>query len=430
VISVGAASGRTIPVGLAFALGSAVVLLVLALAGRAIVDRVRKAGRGPNLQRALGGIMVLTALAMALQLDVRFQSAIANHLPAALVNPTESLENSHAVASRLTSLRPEGRFAKAATAAKVPAHQASKSSGLPDYGPAPEFAGISHWLNSKPLTMASLRGRVVLIDFWTYTCINCIRTLPRVTAWDRTYRKDGLTVIGVHSPEFSFEKETPNVEAAIKQDNIAYPVAQDNDLGTWNAWQNQYWPAEYLVDAQGHVRYASFGEGDYDKTEAAIRGLLTEAGADGLGGDSQPNKTYDPATQETPETYLGLARAERFQPQASTPGTHDYKPFGGDLPLNDFSFGGTWTLTDESATAGTGATLTGHIQGKDAYLVLAPPAGGGTGSVKVAIDGKTTQTLKITSQKLYHLFSAPQKETHTLKLTPSKGVAGYAFTFG
>ncbi len=422
VVSVGAASGRTVPVGLAYAAGSAVVLLVLALAGRAVFDRVRKAGRGPGLQRALGGVMVLTAVAMAFQLDVRFQSAIANHLPAAVVNPTQSLEDSNAVAERLTKLRPESRFAHAATVSK-------KSSGLPDYGPAPEFAGITHWLNSRPLTLAGLRGHVVLIDFWTYTCINCIRTLPHLTAWDRTYRKDGLTIVGVHSPEFSFEKDTSNVERAIKQDGIAYPVAQDNAMATWSAWSNQYWPAEYLIDAKGHVRHVSFGEGEYDKTEAAIRSLLQEAGAESLGGDARPDRTYDPAQQATPETYLGLARAQRFVPQKSRPGTSTYEPYKGQIPLSSFSFGGTWKLTDESATAGIGATLTGRVAGKDVYLVLGPPKGG-DGTVKVAIDGRTTKTVDVTSQKLYHLFSAPKLETHTLTLTPSPGVAGYAFTFG
>jgi thiol-disulfide isomerase/thioredoxin len=419
VVSVGAASGRTVPVGLAYAAGSAVVLLVLALAGRAVLARVP---RGPSLQRVLGGVMVLTAVAMAFQLDVRFQSAIANHLPAAVVNPTKSLEDSGAVANRLTELRPESRFAHAAKVTK-------KSSGLPDYGPAPEFAGISNWLNSKPLTLASLRGRVVLIDFWTYTCINCIRTLPHLTAWDRTYRGDGLTIVGVHSPEFSFEKETPNVERAIEQDGIAYPVAQDNDMATWDAWSNQYWPAEYLIDARGHVRDVSFGEGEYDKTEKAIRSLLQEAGVEKLGADSKPSRTYDPAQEATPETYLGLSRAERFQPQASSEGTKTYTPYSGQLPLSNFSFGGTWTVTDEAATAGANASLTGRVAGKDVYLVLAPPAHG-DGTVRVAVDGKPAETVRVTSQKLYHLFSAPKLETHTLTLRPSAGVSGYAFTFG
>jgi hypothetical protein len=200
-------------------------------------------------------------------------------------------------------------------------------------------------------------------------------------------------------------------------------------MATWDAWSNQYWPAEYLIDARGHVRHVSFGEGEYGKTEAAIRSLLQEAGTAKLGGDAKPSVTYSPAQSATPETYLGLARAQRFLPRASRPGTSTYVPYKGRLPLSSFSFGGTWTLTDEAAEAGPGASLTGRVAGKDVYLVLSPPKRG-AGTVKVAVDGKPTKTVKVTSQKLYHLFSAPELETHTLKLTPSPGVAGYAFTFG
>jgi cytochrome c biogenesis protein CcdA/thiol-disulfide isomerase/thioredoxin len=414
VVSVGAASAHTISVGLAYAAGSAAVLLVLALAGRALISRVP---RGPSLQRVLGGVMVATAVLMAFQVDVRFQSAIADHLPAAVVNPTQSLEESHAVASRLTTLRPESRFARAA--------HAKPKSGLPDYGEAPEFAGVTNWLNSKPLTLASLRGRVVLIDFWTYTCINCIRTLPHLTAWDRTYRKAGLTIVGVHSPEFSFEKDTGNVKRAIAQDGIRYPVAQDNDLATWGAWSNEYWPAEYLIDARGHVRHVNFGEGKYDETEAAIRSLLAEAGAAKLGADAKPDRTYDPASETTPETYLGTERAERFLPGPSRPGTSTYRAYGGQLPDSHFSLGGTWKVTGESATAVRDSTLTARVVGKDVYLVL-----GGRGSVQVLIDGKPSKTVDVTSQKLYHLFSAPRVEKHTMTLKFAPGISGYAFTFG
>ncbi len=314
VVSVSAASGRTVVVGLSYALGSAVVLLILALAGRAVIDRVRRAGRGPGIQRTLGAVMVLTAVAMAFQLDVRFQTAIADHLPAALVNPTKSIETSSAATRQLAKLRPPSKFHAAAV---------HMGADLPDYGPAPDFTGVDRWFNSRPLSLAALKGRVVLVDFWTYTCINCIRTLPHLTAWDRAYRKDGLTIVGVHSPEFSFEHDAGNVAAAIKQNHIEYPVAQDNELATWTAWNNEYWPAEYLIDAQGHVRSANFGEGDYDKTEQDIRSLLVAAGAKGLGGDATPAKTYDVAQDTTPETYLGLEREERFQP-AGREGTSSY----------------------------------------------------------------------------------------------------------
>jgi len=426
VVSVGAASGNTIAVGLAFSLGSAAVLLVLALGGRALADRVRRAGRGPTLQRALGFVMVLTAVAIAADLDVRFQSAIADHLPAVVVNPTKPLEDSEAVAKRLDDLRAPSRFA----------HAASADSGLEDYGEAPDFTGNQRWFNSQPLTLSALRGRVVLVDFWTYTCINCLRTLPHLEAWDRAYRQDGLTIVGVHSPEFTFERDAGNVAAAIRREGIRYPVAQDNQLATWDAWGNQYWPAEYLIDARGHVRHVQFGEGDYDKTEAAIRTLLRDAGTTRLGGESRPDRTFDPAAQATPETYLGLARAQAYVvPPAA--GTTTYVPAAPDrIPANRFTLGGTWMLSREAARAGKGASLAGRVTGKDVYLVLS-----GQGGVQVLLDGRPIAAsaagrdvhggrVKVDGQRLYHLVSRPSVETHVLTLRFSPGVAGYAFTFG
>jgi cytochrome c biogenesis protein CcdA/thiol-disulfide isomerase/thioredoxin len=419
VVSVGAASGNTIAIGLGFSLGSAAVLLVLALGGRTLVRRI---GRGPAVQRALGLVMVLTAVAIAADLDVRFQSAIANHLPAVVVNPTKPLEDSKAVAKRLDDLRAPSRFAHAAD-------------GLEDYGEAPDFTGNQRWFNSRPLTLRALRGRVVLVDFWTYTCINCLRTLPHLTAWDRAYRKDGLTIVGVHSPEFTFERDAGNVAAAIRREGIRYPVAQDNKMATWDAYGNQYWPAKYLIDARGHVRYVHFGEGDYDQTEAAIRTLLREAGAS-VGDRSRPDRGFDPATQATPETYLGLARAKGYVVPPA-PGTASYAAAPPDrIGPNQFSLGGTWTLSDESARAGTGATLAGRVTGKDVYLVLS-----GKGTVRVLLDGRPISTsaagrdvhggrVNVDRQRLYHLVSRPDVETHVLTLRFSPGVAGYAFTFG
>ena len=424
VVSVSAASGRSAAIGLAYALGSAAVLLVIALAGRAVLARVRRAGRGPAVQRALGAVMVLTAVAMGLQLDVRFQSAIARHLPAALVDPTRPLERSRAVASRLDALRAPSRYAAAARA-----HAA-----LRDYGRAPEFVGTQRWFNTpgdRPLTLAGLRGRVVLIDFWTYTCINCLRTLPHLEAWDAAYRGDGLTIVGVHSPEFSFERDAGNVAAAIRAEGIRYPVAQDNALATWSAWGNEYWPAEYLIDARGHVRHVHFGEGDYAETEAAIRALLIEAGARRLGASARPRRTFDPAAQTTPETYLGLAHEDAVSRARAGEGAP---------PVSTFTLSGTWRRTPEAAIAGAGAVLAGRVVAKDVYVVLSPPAHG-TATVQVALDGHPIAAgaagadvhggvLRVTRQRLYHLVSRPRVETHLLTLRFSPGVAGYAFTFG
>jgi thiol-disulfide isomerase/thioredoxin len=406
-----------VAVGLAYAVGSAAVLLVLALAGRTVVERIRRAGRGPHLQQALGVVMIATAVAMASGLDVRFQSAIAAHLPAAVVNPTNGLERSAGVAHRLEALRPASRFARASR------------SRLQDFGSAPEFAGLGRWFNSKPLTLAALHGRVVLIDFWTYTCINCIRTLPHLEAWDRTYRRAGLTIVGVHSPEFAFEHDAGNVERAIAQDGIRYPVAQDNAFATWNAWGNDAWPAEYLIDARGHVRHVQFGEGDYGGTEAAIRGLLEEAGRSRLPGAATPARTYDPAAQTTPETYLGLQRAERVLPAGRAAGTASFPPVTGMPATNEFVLGGTWTSRAESITAGPAAELAARVTGKDVYLVLSPPKGG-PGTVRVVVDGRPQRTIRVTTQRLYHLVAGASARTLDLALRPSPGVGAYAFTFG
>jgi cytochrome c biogenesis protein CcdA/thiol-disulfide isomerase/thioredoxin len=433
VIAVGAASSRTVPVGVAFAVGSALVLLAISLGGRTLAGHVR----GPWLQRALAAVLVLTGIAMATNLDVRFQSAIADHLPTALVNPTNGLETSHAVSSRLERLRGAPRFA----AAGSEGGEGVSAPKLPRLGAAPEFVGTQRWFNTpggRPLSLKRLRGRVVLIDFWTYTCINCLRTLPYLEAWDERYRADGLTIVGVHSPEFPFERDAGNVAAAIKREGIRYPVAQDNDLATWDAWGNQYWPAEYLIDARGQVRHVHFGEGEYDQTEMAIRALLRDAGHADPGAMAAPRGVVHPTFKATPETYLGRARAERFDPTPAA-GTKTYaRP--GKLATSHFALSGTWTVDDVAATAGAGAAIDAAIVGKDAYLVLSPPSGG-AGRVAVELDGRPIPAdragadvrggvVRVDRQRLYHLVSAPRGERHRLTLRVSPGVKAYAFTFG
>jgi cytochrome c biogenesis protein CcdA/thiol-disulfide isomerase/thioredoxin len=446
VISVSAATSSTIVVGVGYALGSAVVLLLLTLGGRRVLDRARRAGRGPALQRVLGGVMVLTAVAIVTQLDVSFDQFVARSLPD--INLTASLEGSHAVTSRLTRLHGPARFAPNTTpAVRLPAGAGAGLAGvsappLPRLGRAPEFVGNDRWFNTpggSPLTLASLRGRVVLVDFWTYTCINCIRTLPYLEAWDSRYRPVGLTVIGIHSPEFSFEHDAGNVANSISKLGIRYPVAQDNTLATWNAYGNQYWPAEYLIDAQGQVRRAHFGEGDYDQSEAAIRALLAEAGHRRLGDPARPRGVLLPSAQTTPETYMGAARAQGFV-RAPTTGRQQFGPTPPRLDLNQFAFSGTWQIADESATAQAGASLDAEVQSKDIYLVLGPRPGGG-GHVQVALDGRPVPSWRagadvhgsavtVTGQRLYRLVALRRVERHRLTLSFDPGVSGYAFTFG
>ncbi|MGO9487960.1 MAG: cytochrome c biogenesis protein DipZ [Solirubrobacteraceae bacterium] len=456
VISVSAASGRTVALAIAYAGGSALVLLVLTLGGRSVFERVRRAGRGPMLQRALGVVMILTAVAIASNLDVNFDQFVAERIPD--VNLTASLECSHTVTGRLHEIT--GRHAKfapangssscegSAGAVKVAAAGAPVSTllaaahTLPDLGTAPEFTETEDWFNtpgSRPLSLASLRGRVVLVDFWTYTCINCIRTLPYLKAWDAAYRSDGLTIVGVETPEFAFEKDAGNVEDAIQQFGLHYPVVQDNNMGTWNAYGNEYWPADYLIDASGQVRYTAFGEGDYDKTETAIRALLAEKGA-AVGGYGHPQGVVVPSEAATPETYLGTNRAEGWL-QEPRDGLHSYGgPVTGQLSLNEFAYSGTWNIAPQPATAVSNAGIDVEFQAKNVYLVLSSP-GEQPRSVKVLLDGRPISAseagadvhggaVTVKRQRLYWLVSLPRDERHHLTLQFAPGVTGYAFTFG
>src|SRR3954452_24845266 len=320
VIAASAATGRTVAIALAYVLGTAVVLLAVAVGGRRVLEPLRRAGGAVQVQRVLGAVMVLTAWLFAAGLDTRFETAIARHTSA--LELTGGLERSHALQDRLARVHGPARFATAGAPTR-----------LKDYGPAPEFTGTQRWFNTpdgRPLSLRALRGRVVLVDFWTYTCINCLRTLPYLEAWDRRYRAAGLTIVGVHSPEFGCEHDVGNVGRAIGRLGIRYPVVQDNQNGTWDAYANMYWPADSLVDAAGEIRYVGIGEGDYDKTENAIRLLLAEAGHPRLGGDARPQDVVVPSQRTSPETYLGTQRAEGWiagEPQA---GENEYPSVAGD----------------------------------------------------------------------------------------------------
>jgi len=440
VIAVSASQGASVNVvlvALAYAAGSAGVLLGLAFGGRALFERARKAGRGPLITRIAGVVMIATALAMATGLDVRFQSAIAEHLPAVVVNPAGSLENSEAIKGGLADLR----GAKLSRLESSPGATA-KNSQLPNIGPAPQFIGNQEWFNTpgdRPLTLASLRGRVVLIDFWTYTCINCLRTLPALRALSDRYTKDGLTVIGVHTPEFAFEKDASNVETAIATNQIKYPVVQDNNYATWNAYANQFWPAKYLIDAKGNIRYVHFGEGKEAQTEAAVRKLLVEAGAKDLGPSDGIRGEQPGALRATPETYFGTQRAQGFI-QAPQLGLHDYTTSASGLPLNALALNGSWLVTKEGATAVKDATITLHFLARDVFLVMGSKASQPR-KVSLTLDGHAVSpnqsgsdtqasTVTVAGQRLYRIIALASPTEATLKLTLPPGVSAYAFTFG
>ena len=429
VITVSASQDFTagrLAVALAYSAGSAVVLYALMLGGRRLSSPLAR--RSALFQQAMGALMVVVAVLMAAELDIRFENEIATALPAVLVNPSKDLEEAGATRDRLADLRGErgGTVAEAAT----------RPSGkrLPVIGEAPEIQGTQRWFNTpggRALTLRSLRGRVVLLDFWTYSCINCIRTLPALRAWDGRYRRDGLTIIGIHAPEFPFERDAANVERAIARNGLRYPVAQDNDFTTWRAYGNQYWPAKYLIDARGRVRYAHFGEGEYDRTERAIRTLLAEAGHDRLGGRARARvETADDVA--TPESYLGSERAERFLNGAIEPGDHDFRLPRGSvaaLPPNHLAYGGPWRIARSHATAaGRGARLYLRFSASKVFLVLG--AEGRPHRVDVEVDGRRRAPLAVREHRLYDVVRLARPGDHVLALTLQPGTEAYAFTFG
>lgn len=270
-----AVSFKVILITLAFVSGVAVPLFILAVLGQKVLTKTRVFSQYTKLiQQIFGVIMILAALAISTGYDKILQTKLLDTFPK-YENFLNGLEKNPIVRQKLDELKRESP--REGAPAEGDSRKATKSD-LPVYGVAPEFTGIMHWLNTDtPLTMKDLRGKVVLVDFWTYSCINCIRTLPFVTGWYEKYKDQGFVVVGVHTPEFEFEKKTMNVENALRQYGIHYPVAQDNDFGTWRAYQNQYWPARYLIDARGTIRYTHFGEGEYTETERAIETLLQES---------------------------------------------------------------------------------------------------------------------------------------------------------
>ncbi len=396
---------RAIVLTLAYAIGAAIPMLLVAIGGRAGMTALRP--HAHRIRQALGVVVGLTALAIAFNVDRHFQTALPGYTQA-LQNKVEDSSNAQ---RQLQKLRGSTR-------------QVAATTSLRDFGPAPQLTGLTNWINGKPLTLKQLRGKVVLIDFWTYSCINCLRTLPHVKAWYQAYHDKGLVVIGVHTPEFAFEHVPSNVRGAVRRLGITYPVALDNDYATWNAFQNQYWPAKYLIDRRGHLRYYHFGEGSYDTTEARIRTLLGE----NAGMLPVANELSDPTPTGlmTPESYLGYERLARFAQKTITPGRFaTYNLPAGDLQENELAYGGRWKVERERIVAGPGAQLRLRFVARSVHLVL-----GGHGSVAVIVDGTPVGVVSVRGSRLYTLARLPTAQSRLLELHFSPGVEAYAFTFG
>jgi cytochrome c biogenesis protein CcdA/thiol-disulfide isomerase/thioredoxin len=398
---------RTLVIAACYSVGTAAVMLAFAVAGQRAVERTRAFRLHAAKVRAAFGVVIAAAtLLIVLNIDREAQLALGSWW----TEPLQKVVEENDTADReLTADGPS-----------------SRRSDLDDYGPAPDFHGIAHWLNTpgeRALSLAKLRGKVVLVDFWTYSCINCIRTLPHVEAWHERYAGSGLVIVGVHSPEFAFEHELGNVRTQARKLGVTYPIALDNAFATWRAYGNRYWPAKYLIDSRGHVRYAHFGEGSYEETERAVRSLLTERTLDLPTPIDVPDPTPDGVL--TPETYLGYERLDRYVGSPLRPREDAaYEPAEA-LDVSEFSLAGSWRIEAEHARASEGARLLLRFRARQVHLVLA-----GRGAVTVLVDGQRQSSVHVVEDRLYTLADLPEPGEHLLELRLTPGLEAYAFTFG
>jgi cytochrome c biogenesis protein CcdA/thiol-disulfide isomerase/thioredoxin len=395
---------RAILLTVAYAVGAGVPMLLIAFGGKAASVRLR--AHDSQLRLASGALIGLVAVGLSFNLDTR----LATHIPGYVTSIQNSVEGGSTASKQLAKI----------TGAKALVAKSNSTSALPNYGLAPALVPGGDWFNSPPLTLQQLRGKVVLIDFWTYSCINCLRTLPHLEAWYSAYHSKGLEIIGVHTPEFAFEHVASNVKAAVKRLGVQYPVVQDNNYRTWDAYSNQYWPAEYLIDRTGHIRHYDFGEGSYSQTESLIRELLDDKGAK---AKSVPDMT--PMELSTPESYLGYQRIARYAGSSLHPNMLSTYAFPKNLVQDDLAYAGQWTVQSQRIVAGKDARLRIHYVGKDVYLVL-----GGMGKVNVLLGNAVTKTVDVDSYRLYTLRSTTTAADATLELHFTPGVQAYAFTFG
>ncbi|MGH6944278.1 MAG: cytochrome c biogenesis protein DipZ [Geminicoccaceae bacterium] len=448
---------------LTYAAGAATSLaLALLVGGRVFAAMKRSLGIGEWIRRALGAAVLASVAAIALGLDTGFLTRVSLAGTSALeqglldrLHPPSSVADMQTRPSVVTTGSPVVMAGDPATMSGSPAmmmkaRPAPQVPDLPVEGRLPSLSGAVAWLNSPPLTADGLKGKVVLVDFWTYSCINCLRAIPYVRAWAEKYRDQGLVVIGVHSPEFAFEKNIDNVRKAVANLDIHYPVAIDNNYAIWRAFHNQYWPAHYFIDAQGRIRHHHFGEGDYEESERVIQELLAEAGraspATGLvsvkasGAEAAP----DISDLRSPETYIGYARAENF---ISPGGAVRDTPHVYTAPtprLNQWALSGNWTIGKEHAVLNQkGGAIVFRFHARDLHLVLGPAANGDPVRFRISLDGAAPGESHgtdvdaegrgvVTRQRLYQLVrqhGAISDHTFEIRFL-DLGARAYAFTFG
>ncbi len=458
---------------LAYALGAASSLALALLIGGKVYQVMKQSlGIGEWLRRGVGVAVLVAVVAIALGLDTGFltQASLAstNVLEQGLVDNFHQQQTADDTGGAMKSVVMSaggGSMAMTGNSQMMMSGNPAAMSGdsmamamkpkgageqLPVEGQMPPLDGAVQWLNSSPLTTEQLKGKVVLVDFWTYSCINCLRAIPYVKAWAEKYKDQGLVVIGVHSPEFAFEKNVDNVTKAISDLGITYPVAVDNDYAIWRAFDNEYWPAHYFIDAKGQVRHHHFGEGDYDQSERIIQQLLAEAGKTGVSSDIVDVKATgteaasDAANVQSPETYVGYQRSENFVDDKGTVNDAAHNYVAATPKLNEWGLTGNWTVGSEQATLNAAdGTIYYRFHARDLHLVLGPGADGKPVRFKVTVDGKAPDdghgadtdadgNGTVTGQRLYQLVrEAGPVGDHTFEIHfLDAGVQAFAFTFG
>ena len=424
-ITVAGSTGRigpeTIVLTISFAIGAALPLLVFALAGRRVAERVKSFRKRQKAIRLTGGIlMIALAIGLVFNVPALLQRLVPDYTSAL----QDRFSNSEQIAEQLDLGGLENDQNKDLDKCSNGATE------LESCGTAPDITGIQEWFNTEnnePIDLADLTGQVVLIDFWAYSCINCQRSLPHVTAWDKAYRDAGLTVIGIHSPEYAFEKVPANVKAGAGGFGIDYPVALDNNLSTWTNYRNRYWPAHYLIDAEGVVRHVKFGEGGYATTEKLIRELLQDANPDvQLPAATDVADDTPDSNSTTPESYLSLGKVVNFggdEDYASGTNTYAYPK---KLAADSFALQGEWELDFQNATpVGGPGSIKLNYHASEVRMVLA-----GEGTVTLKANGKTTTIDVSGTPNSYQLVKTDGINEGTLEVTLSEGLEGYSFTFG
>lgn len=411
---------NTIALTLAFAVGAALPLLVFALAGRRIVERVNAFRRRQRSIRVAGGVvMIVFATALAVNLPATLQRAIPDY--------TAALQDKVGATGDIRQKLNLGGIVNEQN--EQLANCTNGASRLENCGPAPKLTGISGWLNTPdggPVDIKALRGKVVLVDFWAYSCINCQRAIPHVVDWYNTYAESGFTVIGVHTPEYAFERVQSNVESGAADLGIRYPVALDNSYSTWTNYRNRYWPAEYLIDANGTVRRIKFGEGDYATTETLIRRLLVDANPARRLPASTEKADATPESGLTPETYLGVGKKVNYGGGGAYDQGAATFAYPATLPDDSFALRGHWSLDYQGATAGSDAScIELNYRAKAVYLVV-----GGTGAVTVIRDGTTTTVPVSGPPTLRQIVADDGVRRGELQVQLTQGLQAFSFTYG